>query len=96
MINTIVSAIGFLSAMTFCVTYHLLAPWWSSTMGRNLMAFSAAVGAFCAYTVAIAVLGVDGPVAATLRYLRTAVVLLIAALLMQRTVMVIRAQRPHD
>lgn len=91
--NTLASGIVVVSALVFVVVYHLAAPWRSTTMGRHLMAFGATIGALCAYTVVIALVGQDGPAAATLRILRTVILLLIAALLGQRTAMVLRAQR---
>lgn len=92
-INTVGSAIVLLSTLTFIVTYHLLAPWRSTAMGRHLMLFAAAVGGLGAYTVAIAIVGQEGCAAAALRWVRALALLLIAGLFVQRTVMVIRVQR---
>jgi hypothetical protein len=92
-VNTVVSGIVFLSALVFVVTYHLKAPWRSTAMGWHLMSLGAAIGALGAYTVAIAMVGQEGPAAAALRILRAVVLLLIAGLLAQRTAMVIHAQR---
>lgn len=30
---------------TFCVLYHFLAPWWRTTMGRNVMTYGLVVAA---------------------------------------------------
>jgi hypothetical protein len=79
-------------ALVFVVTYAALAPWRASEAGRHIMTFSAAVGALGAYTVAVT-LWPDGPAATALRVVRVVVVLSLAGLLVQRTVMVIRAQR---
>lgn len=92
-LNTVVSGIVFVSAAVFVLIYHLNAPWRSTAMGRHLMAFGAAIGGLGAYTVAIAMVGPDGAPAATLRSVRAVLLLWIAGLLVQRTVMVIRAQR---
>ncbi|MFI1161348.1 hypothetical protein [Streptomyces sioyaensis] len=92
-LNTVVSALVLASAVVFAVTYHLLAPWRRSAMGRHLMLFAAAIGGLGAYTVAIALVGQDGPAAAVLRIVRALSLLLITCLFVQRTVMVIRVQR---
>lgn len=81
-----------LAAVVFVVTYQRLAPWRESQAGRHIMTFSAAVGALGAYTVAVT-LWPDGPAATVLRVARVVVVLGLAGLLVQRTWMVIRAQR---
>ncbi|MYX14367.1 hypothetical protein GTY67_13270 [Streptomyces sp. SID8374] len=92
LLNVITSAITAGAGLTFMATYHLLAPWWKSETGRHLMAFGAAVTALSAYTVAITA----WPDLWPLRLVRTVVVLAIAALFVQRTVMVIRAQRHQE
>lgn len=92
-INTVVSAFVFASALAFVVTYHLHAPWRSTPLGWHLMLFAGAIGGLGAYTVAIAIVGQEGPAAAILRYVRALSLLLIACLLVQRTVMVLRVQR---
>lgn len=92
-INTVVSGLVFLSALAFVVTYQLLAPWRSTPMGWHLMLFAAGIGGLGAYTVAIAIVGPDGSAASALRILRALALLLIACLMVQRTVMVIHAQR---
>ncbi|MEU7435722.1 hypothetical protein AB0B07_33515 [Streptomyces sioyaensis] len=92
-INTVVSGIVLVSAVLFVVTYHLLAPWRSTAMGRHLMLFAGAIGGLGAYTVAIAIVGQEGSAAAVLRIVRAILLLLIAGLLVQRTVMVIHVQR---
>jgi len=91
--NAAASATVFLAALVFCVTYHLLAPWRSSLAGRHVMTFSAAVGLLGAYTLAITVWPGAAPV---LRVVRIVLILGLAGLLVQRTVMVIRAQRGSD
>ncbi|GGP66979.1 MULTISPECIES: hypothetical protein [Streptomyces] len=92
LMNVITSAITASAGLTFMTTCHLLAPWWRTTTGRHLMAFGAAVTALSAYTVAITTWPDFWP----LRLVRTLVVLAIAALFIQRTVMVIRAQRHQE
>lgn len=95
-INTVVSALVFGSAVAFVVTYHLHAPWRSTHLGWHLMLFAGAIGGLGAYTVAIVIVGQEGPAAAVLRYVRALSLLLIAGLLVQRTVMVLRVQRRLD
>lgn len=90
LLNVITSAVTATTGLAFMLAYHVLAPWWKSETGRHLMAFGAAVTALSAYTVAVTA----WPELALLRVLRTVVVLAIAALFVQRTVMVVRAQRP--
>ncbi|MDG9701649.1 hypothetical protein [Streptomyces sp. DH37] len=94
--NVIVSGLAFLACAAFVVVYHWKAPWWRSDVGRNLMALPSAIGVLCLYTVLITVWP-EGRPAAVLRSVRTAVVLAIAVLMVQRTWMVWRAQsEPHD
>lgn len=92
-LNMSVSGLVFLCAVAFIVTYHRLAPWRSTPMGWHLMLLSGALGALGAYTVVISIVGLDGPAATVLRLVRAALLLLVAGLLLQRTRMVIRAQR---
>ncbi|WP_406078777.1 hypothetical protein OG337_29175 [[Kitasatospora] papulosa] len=89
LLNVVTSGITAATGLTFMFTYHLLAPWWKSETGRHLMGFGAAVTVLSAYTVAITA----WPEAWPLRLVRTLVTLVIAALFLQRTVMVVRAQR---
>lgn len=91
--NTAASAAVAVAALVCVVTYAVLAPTWRrSAAGRHVMAMSAALGALGLYTVLITVWP-DGSVASVFRAVRTVVVLSIAGLLVQRTWMVVRAQR---
>jgi cation transport ATPase len=91
--NTAVSGLVALTCIVFAVVYHRHAPWRSTAVGRHLMSFTVAIGALCAYTVAIT-LWPDGVPATVFRATRTALLLVIAGLVVQRTRMVLRAQ--HD
>ncbi|MFI6105856.1 hypothetical protein [Streptomyces sp. NPDC051310] len=91
-VNTVASGVAALVCGAFVVVYHVRMPWWRSATGRHLMAVGVALGLLFAYTVLIA-LWPDGCPAAVLRSIRTAVVLAIAALMVQRTRMVLRAQK---
>jgi hypothetical protein len=92
MANTGASALVALAASAFVVAYSVLAPWRRSEVGRHVMAFTASIGALGAYTVAVTVWP-SGPVAIALRVTRVVLLLAIAGLVVQRTRMLIRAQR---
>jgi hypothetical protein len=90
--NTAASALVAVAAVGFVVAYALLAPWQRSEVGRHLMMFTAAIGGLGLYTVAIT-LWPDGAVAAVLRVIRVVLLAAVAALLVQRTRLLIRAQQ---
>lgn len=90
--NAAGSAVLVLACTTFMIVYHLLAPWRKSEIGRHMMTFAAALGLLGLYTVLISICS-DGAGATALRVLRTLLVVALAALMAQRTRMVIRAQR---
>jgi hypothetical protein len=92
--NNAASGLVALCSLVFAVVYHRRAPWRSTPVGRHLMLFTLAIGALGAYTVAVTAWP-DGIAATILRFARTLLLLLIAALVMQRTRMVLRAQH-HD
>lgn len=92
--NTAASSLVALCSLVFAAVYHRKAPWRSTPVGRHLMIFTLAIGALGAYTV-IVTAWPDGLVATVLRFARTLLLLLIAALVMQRTRMVVTAQHPH-
>lgn len=91
-INASSSALAALACLVFAITYHVRASWWRSDVGRNAMLVAAAIGGLCLYTVLIT-LWPTGCTAIILRSMRTAVLLSITALMIQRTRLVIRAQR---
>jgi hypothetical protein len=91
-INIGASTLATIACLAFIVTYHAKAPWWRSDIGRNLMAFAAAVGLLCTYTV-LASLYPDGLLLIILRAVRTITVLAIATLMVQRTRLLLQAQR---
>ncbi|MCY0919593.1 MULTISPECIES: hypothetical protein [unclassified Streptomyces] len=91
-VNVVGSSIAALSCAVFGLVYGLQAPWWRSTLGRNVMLLAGAIGGLCLYTVLIT-LWPTGCAAIVLRSLRTAVLLAIAVLMIQRTRLVIIAQR---
>ncbi|MFG2993940.1 hypothetical protein ACGFZK_32395 [Streptomyces sp. NPDC048257] len=91
-VNMIASGVAAAACAGFALVYHLRAPWWRSDVGRNLMLLAGALGGLCLYTVLI-IMWPEGCPATILRGMRTAMVLAIAGLMVQRTRMVIRAQR---
>lgn len=91
-VNAAASGVVALASAVFVVTYWVKARWWESSTGRHVMTFSAAVGLLGLYTVAVT-LWPTGGVATALRVVRVVLLLGLAGLLVQRTVMVIRAQR---
>ncbi|WP_330328163.1 putative phage holin [Streptomyces pseudovenezuelae] len=89
--NTAASGLVALCCTVFAIVYHRNAPWRSTAVGRHVMTFTLAIGALSAYTVLITVWQ-EGVPAAVFRLVRTLVLLLIAALVVQRTHMVLSAQ----
>jgi hypothetical protein len=90
--NSGASGLVAVTAAVFVVAYEVLAPWRRSEMGRHVMAFSAAVGLLGIYTVLLMVWP-HGAAAAGLRVARVVLLVALAGLLMQRTRLLIRAQR---
>ncbi|GGU90888.1 hypothetical protein GCM10010275_29830 [Streptomyces litmocidini] len=90
-INVGASALAFLTCCVCALVYHLRAPWWKSDVGRNLMLFAGAVGGLCLYTMLITLWPTGCP-AVVLRGMRTVVLLAVAALMLQRTLLIVRAQ----
>lgn len=91
--NVVMSMLGVLACAVFAGVYHLHAPWWRSQVGRNQMAFAGAVGALCLYTVLATVWQGDVCVLVILRSVRTVVLLAVAGLMVQRTRLLLKAQR---
>lgn len=91
-VNVSASVLATLACTAFVATYHVKAAWWRSEVGRNLVGFAAAVGALCLYTVLVTVWP-TGCVAVILRVLRTLVLLAVGVLMVQRTRLLLRAQR---
>lgn len=94
-INVGASTLAAVTCAVFMVTYHVKATWWRSDIGRNLMLFAAAVGLLCIYTVLVSLFP-DGCFAIAMRGVRTATVLAISGLMVQRTLLLLNAQREHD
>jgi hypothetical protein len=93
-VNFGASALAVIACSTFIVIYHARAFWWRSDIGRNLMSFAAAVGTLCVYNVLVT-LWPDGCVAVVVRSVRIVAVLAICVLMVQRTRLVLKAQRDH-
>lgn len=94
-VNVVASGVAALACAGFAVVYHLRATWWRSEVGRNLMAFAAAVGALCLYTILASFLQGDEYALMALRSFRTVVLLSVAGLMVQRTRLLLRAQREN-
>ncbi len=90
-LNVAASGLAAIVCAGFVVVYHVRAAWWRSATGRHLMAVGVTLMLLFGYTVAIHVWPQGCP-AAVLRCVRTAVVVAIAGLMVQRTRMVLRAQ----
>ncbi|WP_435606522.1 putative phage holin [Streptomyces ardesiacus] len=89
--NLAASSLVALCSLAFGIVYSRFAPWRSTAVGRHVMAFTLAIGALGAYTVAINVWD-HGLPAVVLRYTRTLLLLVVAGLVVQRISMVVRAQ----
>ncbi|MGW0578593.1 putative phage holin [Streptomyces sp. NPDC002920] len=93
-VNIGASTLAAVACAAFIIIYHAKAPWWRSDIGRNLIAFAAAVGLLCAYTVLVSLFP-DGCFAIVMRAVRITAVLAISALMVQRTRLLLKAQREH-
>ncbi|MEU5660062.1 hypothetical protein ABZ802_31255 [Streptomyces sp. NPDC047737] len=91
-LNLAVSGLVFLCSMMFVVTYHLMAHWRRTPMGWHLMLFTGAIGCLGLYTIVVTITGLDGTPAMVLRFIRSALLLLVAGLMLQRTWMVWTSQ----
>ncbi|TXS39703.1 hypothetical protein EAO77_36160 [Streptomyces sp. t39] len=93
MTNVVISGLVSACALVFILVYGLTAPWWRSPIGRHMMAFSAAIGLLCLYTVLITVWS-EGLPATLLRSARVGLLIAIGVLLLQRTALAYKAQHP--
>ena len=93
--NAIMSGLGTIACGVFVATYHLRATWWRSEVGRNQMAFAAAIGLLCLYTVLAIILQDNECAMVVLRSLRTVAVAAVIVLMVQRTRLLLHAQRGH-
>jgi hypothetical protein len=96
-VNVVMSALATLVCAVFVVVYHVRAPWWRSEVGRNLVGFAAAVGALCLYTVLGTIWQDDRCALMALRGFRDLVLAAVIGLMVQRTRLLVKAQREsHD
>jgi hypothetical protein len=77
------------------VTYQLKARWRLTRIGRHIMAVTVAVGLLGLYTVLVSIWPA-GPAAAALRYGRTALQVVLAVAMVQRSRLITDAQRRPD
>lgn len=94
LVNTLASGLVVACSALFMITYHVKAPWRSTEIGRHLMAVAGTIGALGLYTILILVWP-HGTAAGVLRTARTVLLVAVAALMVQRTVWVLRAQRKN-
>jgi len=92
-VNIAASGLAALACLVFVAVYHWRATWWRSEVGRNQMAFAVTVAALCIFTVLAAVWMGDECILMALRIWRTVVVLAVAGLMVQRTRLLLKAQR---
>ncbi|MFJ2961152.1 hypothetical protein ACIPIC_02445 [Streptomyces collinus] len=91
--NAVMSALGAIACAVFVTIYHLRATWWRSEVGRNQMAFAAAIGLLCLYTVLATVLQGSDCALIVLRSIRTVAVAAVVVLMVQRTRLLLKVQR---
>jgi hypothetical protein len=93
MANVAASGLVAGAAATAAVVYHVKARWWQSRFGRHVMAVTVSMGLLGLYTVLVTLVWPAGPVTAVLRVARTVLLVVVAGLLVQRTRLVVEAQR---
>ncbi|NEA52445.1 hypothetical protein [Streptomyces sp. SID10815] len=91
--NAIVSALGAAACAAFVIIYHLRATWWRSEVGRNQMAFVAVIGLLCLYTTLATVGQGNACLLLVLRIVSIIVRLAVIVLVVQRTWLLVKAQR---
>lgn len=91
--NAVMSALGAVACGVFVTVYHLRATWWKTEVGRNQMSFAAAIGLLCLYTVLATLLQDDECAMVVLRSIRMVAVAAVIVLMVQRTRLLLRAQR---
>ena len=92
--NMAASMLVVVACLVFGVTYHRLTTWWRSDIGRNLMWLAVAMGALFLYTVLVSQWP-DGCFAMVLRWVRAGLAVVIAAVMVQRTRVLLKEQRKH-
>lgn len=88
------SMVAVAGCLLFVVVYALRVTWWRSEFGRNMMALGAVLAALFLYTVLVS-LWPDGCLAMVLRWVRTAIAIAVAVIMVQRTRILLRTQREH-
>jgi hypothetical protein len=92
-VNAVMSMVAALACAVCAAVYHLRTTWWRSDIGRNQMFFAITIGALFLYTVLATVVQDSECALATLRGIRTAVGGAVVALMVQRALLILRAQR---
>jgi hypothetical protein len=94
--NLAASALAAVTAAVAAVVYHVRAAWWRSAWGWNVMLVTVSIGLLGLYTVVVTLVWPTGPVTSVLRVGRTALLVVLSAALVQRTHLVLDAQRDRD
>lgn len=94
--NLAASALIALTAAVAATVYHVRAAWWRSAWGWNVMVVTISVGLLGLYTVVVTLAWPEGPVTAILRLARTVLLVVLSAALVQRTRLMLDAQKPPD
>lgn len=92
-VNVAASGLVAVTAAVAAVVYHVRAAWWRSAWGWHLMLVTVSIGLLALYTVLVGLVWPAGPVTAVLRVARAVVLVGLAGLLVQRTRLVVGAQR---
>lgn len=91
-----VTLAAFFANVVFIVVYLTLAPWWRTPLGRNIMALDVALSLALLPATLHYLFGVtvaDNPV---FGWFVVAMVALVALIVMQRTLILLRLQLEHD
>lgn len=94
MANLAASGLVAVTSAVAAVVYTVRAPWWRSRIGRHIMTVTVSVALLGLYTVLTSLVWPAGPAASALRIGRTVLLVLLAVSMVQRTRLVIEAQRP--
>lgn len=89
LVTSIARVVACVAALAFSVTYGLTAPWWRRAVSRNVMGLMSAIGCFLVLGV---IHEVDPEAFDDWPWLRPIVWSVIAALLVQRFVILLREQ----
>lgn len=92
LIGNIAVLVAFFSAVTFCGLYAAIAPWRASAEGWHLMTFTGVIGVAFGWIAYRQVISSTPPAAVSLEIPRAAILSALAALLVWRLLLLLRAQ----